>query len=1308
MLVTPQLFAYLFLPSRSSLRTLFVALYLLQVVMVIGQSRAQFIENKGQWPQKVDYKLELTSGDIYFEGDEITFCLYNKGQYGDFRHGRTTDSLLKGHVYKVNFLGALDTYQPYGEEQSTNYYNYFIGNDPSNWASDVFAYSKIGVRNLYEGIDLVFYKSYEQLKYDFLIHPGSDASRIHLAYTGVSRTYLKNDHMIIETNVGQVIEQSPYAYQYVNGVEKKVACNYVLNDNVLSFDFPNGYDTQLELIIDPVLTFSTFTGSSASNFGCTATYDVAGNLYSGGTVFGVGYPTTTGAFQQFFSGGTIDMGITKFSSNGTNLIYSTYIGGTDAEIPHSLVVNAQNELLILGTTGSSNYPTIAGSYDVTYNGGPALNLGAGYGFSYNFGCDIVVTKLAAGGNALLASTFVGGSENDGINFGSILRYNYGDAFRGEIIVDENDNVFVASVTRSTNFPITAGAPQSTFGGGLSDGCVFKLNSNLSNLLFSTYLGGSNTDAAYSVQLNSLGDVYVAGGTISTNFPTQSGGLNTAYQGGTADGFVTRINASGTAFLNSTYIGNSGYNQCYFVQTNLANEVFVIGQTTGSYPISPGTYNNPNSGQFIHKLSTNLTTSLASTTIGRGTGQVDISLTAFLVSDCDFIYLSGWGGPLNGNSGLGVHATQSSTTGLPTFGSPFQSTTDGQDFYIMVLAPDMSGLLYATYFGGNMSAEHADGGTSRFDKAGKMYQAVCAGCGGNSDFPTTPGAWSNVNNSSNCNLGAFKFDLGSIVPSISLPQPFVCIPSSYQFNNNSVGANSYFWDFGDGNTSTAFAPSHTYQTPGDYQVTLIAADSLNCIQSDTAFIDISVFEVDDASVLTIDTICPNSSVQLTASGGTTYQWIPADYLSNPNIPNPICTPPVTTPYMVLATDLCGTDTAYALVIVYEEEVGAMPDTAICIGNSIELVAFGGVQYSWYPDAFMTNASSNTPTVTPSLSLMYFVDITTAIGCVYTDTVQVTIETTFPIPVMSPDATICLGDSVSLNASGGTSIAWTPANIIADPFAFNTQALPLENTMFYAFLMNSCGGVMDSTFVTVVQVYPSIVPDTTICPGDTAILWAAGGSFYTWTPAETLSHPDSSTTLAMPTVQTTYLATVGNDLGCTAQLSTTVSIYSPPFVDAGADVYANFGVPVMLNGSTQSNVYYWESVDSLSCVGCLRPTVKPYQSTDYILFVTDENGCLNSDTVRVILDGALYVPNAFTPNGDGINDVFVIRGVDIKDFELFIFDRWGLLIYETNNMDEYWDGTYKGDPVQLDTYVWKVNYSDYQRNKHNLVGHVSVIR
>jgi gliding motility-associated-like protein len=1268
----------------------------------------QFIENKGQLPAQVHFNLSLNSGDLYLEGNKNTFCLYNKSQYADLRHGKTTDTIIKGHNYTVEFINGNPSPVLIKETPSTNYFNYFIGNDPSNWASEVRAYEKVGFQNLYPQIDILYYSAYGQVKYDFIVNPQGNTDDIQFKVNGAFRTYLEKGHLVIETNVGKVIEQSPYAYQIVNGKELQVACNYVLNNNTISFEFPSGYDKAKQLVIDPVLTFSTFTGSSASNFGCTATYDDAGNMYVGGTVFGVGYPSTTGAFQTNFAGGNIDMGISKFSSNGTNLVYSTYIGGSNNEIPHSLVVNSLNELLILGTSGSANYPVIAGNFQTAFAGGPNLNLGGGYGFNYNLGCDIVVTKMAANGNSILSSTFVGGSDNDGINFGSMLHYNYGDAFRGEIIVDANDNILVSSMTKSTNFPVSAGAPQPSYGGGGSDAVVFKLNSNLTNLVFSTYLGGSDFDAGYSVQLNQLNEVYVTGGTISTNYPTTPGALNTAYLGGTSDGFLTRLNPTGTAFLNSTYIGTSGLNQCFFVQTDLSNNVFVVGQTVGAFPISPGVYANPNSGQFIQKLSQDLSTSLLSTTIGRGSGQVDISLTAFLVSDCNFIYLCGWGGPLNGNTSISAFATQSTTTGLPTFGGAFQTTTNGSDFYLMVLAPDMANILYATFFGGGVSAEHADGGTSRFDKNGKVYQAVCAGCGGNSDFPTTTGAWSNFNNSTNCNLGAFKFDLGSITPTISLPQPFVCIPSSYQFNNNSTGANSYLWNFGDGNTSTQFAPSHVYTDTGTYEVTLIASDSLNCLQPDTAVILIDVFAVNNASVVSIDTICPNESIQLSASGGTTYQWFPAIYLSNDTIANPICTPPFTTNYMVVATDLCGSDTAYASVIVYNELVNAMNDTVICISNSVQLNAYGGTNYSWYPNTFMNNPGTQSPTVTPTSSQLYYVDITSPFGCLYTDSVLITVETNIPFPQLNNDTTICLGDFAVLSAQGGNTVQWSPANLVNNPNAFVTLTQPNQSTMYYAFLSNSCGGILDSTYVEVIQIIPNINPDTTICPGDSAVLWASGGDVYVWTPSNSLSAPSNDTTFAFPSVNTIYTVEISNLLGCTASLSTQVSIYPLPFVNAGVDINQNFGVPVTLNGVTTTTIFHWESIDSLSCSECLNPTVKPEQSTNYILYVIDENGCENSDTVRVILDGVLYVPNTFTPNGDGINDFFVTLGKDIDEYQLYIFDRWGILIFETNDLNVHWDGTYKGAPVPIDSYVWKIDYSDYQKNFYNLIGHVNVVR
>lgn len=1523
-----------------ALQKIFFALLLVVIIQVKTISQTEestslkFIENKGQWAEDIDFLLKGNAGDIFFEGNTITYNLYDKSIVYDMHHGRLgeREPIIKGHVYKTHLLNSLDA--SISSSKSSAYsINYFVGNDPSKWATNIRAKEEIQYHNIYDNIDMKFYGFYGQLKYDFIVEPGGNPNDIILQYDGVNNLKISNGHLIVETSLGNVIEQSPYAYQIIKNNKKEVVCNYqVLNDQVI-FSFPEGFDQSTQLIIDPVLTFGTYTGSTSDNFGCTASYDEAGNMYVGGTSFGMGYPTTVGAYQTTHNGGNIDMAISKFSSDGTTMIYSTYIGGIDNEIPHSLVVNSNNELCILGTTGSNNYPAING-YDITFNGGPSLNFGQGYGFNYLNGCDIVVTKLSAAGNSILGSTFVGGTGNDGINKGSILHYNYGDAFRGEIIVDENDHIYVASTTSSLDFPVTSTNVQGSFAGGGLDACLFKLSPSVSSLEWATYLGGNNYDCAYSVQLGSNGDIYTTGGTLSLDFPTTPGVIHPSYLGGITDGFLAHIDASGNTLTACSYIGTNGYDQCYFVQTDPNDDVFVVGQTDGTYPIIGSVYSNPNSGQFIHKLSNDLSSTLMSTTFGTGSGNVDIAISAFLVSDCGPIYVSGWGGPLDGIAFVDAHAVHSTTIGLPIAGDPFQAQTDGEDFYLIVLGEDASTLNYATYFGGANTEEHVDGGTSRFDKHGKVYQAVCAGCGGHSDFPTTPGAWSNTNNSPNCNLGAFKFDLAFVTPVITTTDPYACIPGSYTFLNNSQGANSFLWDFGDGTNSTDFSPTHVYLDSGTYDVLLIGEDTTGCLAPDTAFLSLNVYEAGVATISSSqDTICPNDTTILSATGGGNYSWTPADYLIFPDSSSPIAFPPVTTTYQVVIDNLCLDDTLEITVYVYNYSTTIINDTSICVGDSVSLGASGGISYSWYPQINILNSTTAFPTVWPSQSATYYVDITTSDGCIITDSVRINVDQTLPVSIISNDTIICLGDSVEIFASGAPFIHWTPTQFISNPDDSSTFINPSNSTMFYAELTNSCGSTFDSVYITTkiidlslldntticlgdsiqltntgggttfswspsnslvnptveepiafpstettytiitndlcgsdtssvtislfnettdiidnftacfgvsvplwatggiaynwyptsnlinqntanpeflptgntwiyvdittingctytdsvkievvfttpqptltgntticqgdaitltasggtiynwdpdyfssttsgssVTISPNItttisveyinvcgssydsvtitvipvtlntVNDTLICPGDTAILWANGMDFYEWSPAQFLSTTSGNTTFAFPSTPTIF-SVIGNDsTGCSRTNEISVDLYDLPEVDAGEDIYIDFGDATQLDGFAYNN-YFWSGTDSLSCTTCLNPRVQPFQTTQFILFTTDIHGCQNSDTVLIRLDGVLYIPNSFTPNGDGINDYFDIQGLDIKTYKLYIFNRWGELLFESDNLLNRWDGRYKGNLVLIDTYVWKVQYSDYLDNSHEKIGHVNVLR
>lgn len=808
-----------------------------------GSKPLEFIENKGQWTAPFLYRSSSSHGEVFLENGGFTFVIgdaANQNRIHELEHRKSGgQAVLRYHAYKLLFDGGNTQPQTEGKKQQTHYYNYFLGNDEARWKSGLHPFLAVDYREVYPGIDVHVASQSENLKYDFIVAPGADPSLIRLRVEGADGLGVKNGRLQIRTSVGVVEELAPEAFQYSNGTRKKVDCRYRVKGDLVTFDLPDDYDHSVPLIIDPTVIFATFTGSSYDNFGFTATYDAAGHFYAGGIVSntngGTGYPTTTGAFQVAFGGGSgtdgsgfaCDMAITKFNPTGNALIYSTYIGGVSNDQPHSMVVDTAGNLIIAGRTYSNNYPVSTGAFDN----------------SFNTGADLVVTKLNATGSALIGSTYVGGSGDDGVNVNANpairanLLHNHGDDARSEVIIDNTGNIYVAASTQSTNFPLQ-NATQSSNAGG-QDAVVFKLNSTLTTLLWSTYMGGSANDAAYVLALDTAQtSLYVAGGTASNNFPMPAGGFWPTYQGGTVDGFLLRFqNGPSYPVQKGTFVGQAAYDQCYGVQVDLQNSVYVMGQSAGgTFPVSPGVYSNPNSSQFIAKFDSTLATKIYSTVFGSGAvNDVNISPVAFLVDTCQNVYISGWGGALAGAAGT-------TTNGMPVTADAQQGTTDGQDFYFIVLSKNAVSLLYGSFLGAVNVQEHVDGGTSRFDKNGVVYQAICGGCGGQS-FPTTPGSWSPTNGSINCNLTAVKiaFNLGSVDADFSVsPSNKGCPPFTVTFNNNSSNATIYDWNFGPGQGgSAAVSPTHTYTTPGTYVVRLIASNPNACRTLDTAFTTIVV-------------------------------------------------------------------------------------------------------------------------------------------------------------------------------------------------------------------------------------------------------------------------------------------------------------------------------------------------------------------------------------------------------------------------------------------------------------------------------------
>lgn len=1173
-----------------------------------------YIENKGQWHSNILYNKILPYGNFYLEKDGFTYYLWDKSYIHELHQDKTTEQpeFVQTHTIKTKFLNHNAASLVSAQDKSSFYYNYLIGNDQSKWTSYVYSFGEVNYTNLYNGINLKVYEQEDYTKYDFIVSPQGNPQDIKIEYQGQDEIFIQNGNLYISNTVNDMIEQRPYAYQVINGVKHKVTCDYVLNGDVLSYNFPNGYDKTLDLIIDPIVVFASYSGSTADNFGFTATYDDAENAYAGGIVFSSGqYPVTPGAFQGTFNGVVgVDMGISKFSADGSSLIYSTYIGGgTSSDAPHSLVTNAANELFIMGTTGCNDFPTLANAYDASFNGG--IGTSPLYsGVNYQNGSDIVVVRLNATGTGLIGSTYVGGTGNDGLNLSGFLAYSYADGFRGEIILDQAGNCIVATTTNSTDFPIDTLASQPIFGGGLSDGVAFKLDAALSTMIWGTYIGGSSDDAAYGAQFDSGGDVYIAGGTVSSDFYTTSTALDTLPQG-QEDGFVVRYNVVSNTIVASTYLGTPGYDQCYFVQLDINDFVYVTGQSNGNYPIVGSVYSNPNSGQFIHKMSNTFDTTYWSTQVGSGRGVVDLCPSAFLVNNCGYIYLSGWGGPL---AGIGYYrADYSNTIGLPITPDAHQSTTDGRDFYLMVLNDDAANLLYGTYFGGGVSSEHVDGGTSRFDKKGNVYQAVCAGCGSHDDFPTTPGAWSNTNNSYNCNLGIFKINLEYIFPIASAPVPFICLPDSVSFQNNSSGGNTYYWDFGDGDTSSLFNPTHVYADTGDYLVTLIVSDSTGCMPPDTAELIIDVYRPKLITIQPVDTICVGDTVQIDAEGGQHFYWTPTSTLVNDTVEDPLAFPTVTTTYQLISTHYCNTDTGYVTVPVQTSSISIDNDTIICEGTSIQLSASGGISYNWYPAVGLVNGNTASPTFTPPAPMYYYVDVVSDLGCEFTDSVYIDFYT--DSTTIINDTAICINDNITLFATGGGTYSWTPAANLDNASIANPTASPLVDTRYYVDVVSPNGCLLrDSMFLTVHNDPHTIIPDTSICFEDSIQLFATGGGTYAWSPATGLSNPNIANPMASPSVTTTYyLAIISGPNSCPIYDSVTIVVYNDP-ISVSNDTTICEGLSVMLN-ATGGGSYNWMPTSTLDNANLSNPTATPVAPTNYIVDITTVNGCFKTDSVYV---------------------------------------------------------------------------------------------
>jgi gliding motility-associated-like protein len=1325
----------------------------------------RFTENLGQWNKQLLYRAQLPGGQLYVEPGCLTFNFYNRQKLhslhtGGYANGLYSDMFVNGHAYKVHFENANPSPQNVPSQVNTDYENFFIGNDPSKWKGGVHNYNKVLLQNIYDGIDYELLASGVRVKYNFHVKAGADPSRIRLYYEGVDAIRLFQGKLYIRTTVNEVVENRPYAYQVIGGKAVEVPCNYKLADNRVSFHFPKGYDKAYPLVIDPVLIFSAQIGSVADNFGMTATFDVSGNLYSGGVVYDPGYPLSLGAWDGTMSGtngpttyGNTDGFITKYNASGTALLYSTYLGGVGTEVVSSLIVNDQNQLCVFGITGAANFPVTAGASDPTFNGGTNIGFINNALIFWN-GCDIFVTKINANGTALIASTYFGGSGNDGINYlantvinnqvgASIntcpydsLLSNYGDQFRGEIQLDSLGNIYICGSTRSPNLPIVNGFDNTL--GGRQDAVVVKFNPSLSTILMSTYLGGSHQDCGNGLYVTPALEIYIAGGTCSNDFPGTAGGHGPNYKGGKTDGFVSRLSGSGS-MMQSTYIGTASYDNVFFVQCDRYGSAYVYGQSLGSFTVQAfqnlPLFTNPGTHQFVAEFDLGLGALHMSTVFGSKLSGIDISPSAFAVDECNGnLYLSGWGG--------GILTNTAAMSGMPIL-NPTQATTTGFDFYLMALKPHASSLLYGSYFGGTLSREHVDGGTSRFDRKGVIYQSICAGCGQNQDFPISPGAWPcpgqpncpTPNQSGNCNNGVLKinYDLQQPKAAIVTNATTGCVPLTVTLTNTSPGT-SFKWYLGNGQTNTtSSSPVVTYTDAGTYTVSLLVMDTTLCIKKDSTVTFFTVRPRPSANMVATPVPCTRSVNLSYAAPGGTVTWSYGDGSPTTSfVPAYTYTADGLYTILMTVTDQFGCQNSVShTVAAMEFFPQAAGNGTLCHGASFLLQAYGGTSYNWSPAEGLSSTTAPAPLASPTVNTIYAVEImNTSFGqtCSKTITMELVVRPT-PTTNFSYSVHPCGGMAFFEDKSVADIISWewefgsTGTSTVAHPYHFfptsGSHKVKLTTRNTY-----SCVSAKED-IVTLITKPVSASGPTNVCRGQSAHISASGGIQYEWLPDDYLSDAFISNPVATPPLSTNYSVIITTaeansvtSLPCEYTLSVPVKV---TVLTENAVVGAKATPEIILRGEQTTLVYTGDpgAIVSWYPLGSTTPgfgytvSATPNAPTTYTARISKE-ACGAVTTVFVdvraetCVAGEIFIPNTFTPNGDGENDLLRVRGISVDEMYFAVYNRWGERMFETSDKSIGWDGRYEGRDADVGVFGWYLKVKCYNGEETFRKGNVTLIR
>lgn len=669
-----------------------------------SSNSASVIQRYRQFPLSFEPNRQQTSAEVKFlaRGDGYVLFLTDKDAVF-----RLASAAGKSSVLRMSLQGANTIPYFTGVDELPGKSNYFIGNQPGQWHTNIPNYRKVTERGVYPGIDLVYYGTQRQLEYDFVLAPGARPDKLHIAFQGAEkiRTDTNGDVVVSVAGSDLVRLHKPVAYQRRGNGRQLVAANYILQgQDSIAFEI-GSYDETRELIVDPILSYSTYLGGSGIDGASAIAVAPDNTAFVTGSTFSSDFPVVHAL--QPDGGGPVDFPqdafVSKISADGSTLLYSTYLGGVDKDFGNGIAVDATGSAYVAGTTISPDFPVTTNSFDTLCGADGKC------GASWNTGGFVVsnafLTKLNPAGSGLTYSTFFGYYENVS-----------GQA----IAVDTNGNAYLTGYTTANFVPtvviippklppppffISSNAFQSTYGGGTTNAYIAKFDATGSSVLYSSYLGGEVEDAGYGVALDSGANVYLTGLTYSTLFPVTTGALQPTF-GGAGDAFVAKmnLNASGSAsLLYSTYLGGSGLDQGSGIAVDSNGNAYVTGLTnSATFGFIPNGFQKTNAGEgdaFVAKLTT---TGALSYFTFLGGSHSDAG-TGIAVDSSANVYLTG----------------TTVSTDFPTAGAVFQPVYGGGNADSFVAELDQAGqtLVYSSYLGGT-NTELASG--IAVDTSGNAY------------------------------------------------------------------------------------------------------------------------------------------------------------------------------------------------------------------------------------------------------------------------------------------------------------------------------------------------------------------------------------------------------------------------------------------------------------------------------------------------------------------------------------------------------------------------------------------------------------